>query len=140
MIRAPFFLDTCVPIYAAGAAHAYKEPCQRVLQAVAQGDLEAITDTEVIQEIAYRYHAIGRPEGLALAEDFLALMQDVRPVTRVEISRSLELQRVYPSLSPRDAIHVAVMLEAGIEKILSADRHFDGVKGIERMDPAEGRW
>ena len=140
MTRGPVFLDACVPIYAAGAEHAYKEPCRRVLQAVAQGDLEAITDTEVIQEIAYRYHAIGRPEGLALAEEFLALMQDVLPVTRADISRSLELQRAYPSLRPRDAIHVAVMLEAGVNRILTADRHFDEVKGVERVDPAEIRW
>jgi len=138
--RGPFFLDACVPIYAAGTEHDYKEPCRRVLQAVAQGDLDAITDTEVIQEIAYRYHAIGRPEGLALAEEFLALIQDVLPVTRADVCRFLELQRAYPSLRPRDAIHVATMLGSGVTLIVTADRHFDAVREVERVHPVDLRW
>jgi predicted nucleic acid-binding protein len=127
-------------MYAAGRAHRYKAPCRRMLEAVARGDVEAITDTEVIQEIAYRYHAIGRPEGLALAEEFLGLMPVVLPVTRADLGRSLELQRRYPSLRPRDAIHIAVMLEAGVNRILTADRHFDEVSEVERVDPADLRW
>jgi len=36
-----------VPMYAAGKLHPLKEPCQRVVLAVAKGELNAVTDTEV---------------------------------------------------------------------------------------------
>ena len=89
-----YFLDTCVPIYAAGRDHPYREPCVRIVLAVADGEIEAVTDAEVIQETAYRFHAIHRPtEGLKLAEAFLSLVEAVLPVTRREVARSLQLQR-----------------------------------------------
>jgi hypothetical protein len=135
---AAYFIDTCVPIYAAGKAHEYKEPCSRIILAIAQGEIEVVTDTEVIQEIAYRAHAIGQlKEGLRLAEEFLTLMATVLPVTREDMSRALKMQHHYASLPPRDAIHIAVMLRAGLRQIITADRHFDQVREIERIDPAE---
>jgi predicted nucleic acid-binding protein len=36
-------------------------------------------------------------------------------------------------LTARDAIHLAVMREHGIEVILSFDRHFDGLPGVSRL-------
>jgi predicted nucleic acid-binding protein len=32
------------------------------------------------------------------------------------------------------------MLEAGVNRILTADRHFDEVSEVERVDPADLRW
>ena len=137
----PYFLDTCIPIYAAGREHPYRQPCVQLVLAVAEGEIEAATDVEVIQEIVYRFHAIRRrPDGLKLAEDFLSLMENVLPVVRQDVARSLELQRAYPFLPPRDALHVAVMLGAGLEQIVSADRHFDRVKEVQRLDPASVQW
>lgn len=40
-----------------------------------------------------------------------------------------------PNLSPRDAIHIATMEAGGIRRILSTDRDFDCIEGIERIDP-----
>jgi len=108
---------------------------------VADGEIEAVTDAEVIQEIAYRFHAIHRrTEGLKLAEAFLSLVEAVLPVTRREVARSLQLQRTYSFLSPRDAIHVAVMEGAGLNRIVTADRHFDRVSEVERVDPTGLEW
>jgi len=137
----PYFLDTCIPIYAAGRDHAYKKPCARIVLAVAEREIEAITDAEVIQEIVHRSHSLRRrAEGLTLAEEFLALMDSVLPITRGDVIRSLGLQRAYPFLPPRDALHVAVMLGAGLDQIVTADRHFDKVEEIERVDPTRLRW
>ena len=137
----PHFLDTCVPIYAAGRDHPYREPCARIVLAVGEGEIEAVTDAEVIQEIAYRFHALRRrSQGPKLAEEFLSLMGSVLPVTREDVARSLELQRAYSFLPPRDAIHVAVMVGSGLETIVTADRHFDRVKEVERVDPARLEW
>jgi len=136
--RGRYFMDACVPIYAAGGEHPYKESCARIIMGIARREIEAATDTEVIQEVAYRFHAIGRrAEGLEVAEGVLSLMEEVLPVTRRDATRFLELQRSYPFLSTRDAVHVAVMMGAGLGLIISADRHFDGVPEVHRVDPLD---
>jgi predicted nucleic acid-binding protein len=47
------FLDTNVFLYAIGAQHPLKAAGQQVLERVGNGTLEAVTSTEVIQEILY---------------------------------------------------------------------------------------
>ena len=134
------FLDANVPIYAKGADHPLKQPCAEIVLAVANGVLRAVTDAEVIQELVHRFHAIGRQaEGIRLAEEFLAVMSHILPVTRLDAERSLRLLRDHPRLSPRDAIHAAVMLNHDLRYIISADTHFDQVPGVERIDPAAWR-
>ena len=41
----------------------------------------------------------------------------------------------YASLSPRDLIHLAVMLNHAIMEIITADTAFEAVEGIHRFDP-----
>lgn len=38
-----------------------------------------------------------------------------------------------------DAASAATALNRGIDKILSADRDFDGIPGLERIDPSDER-
>ena len=38
-------------------------------------------------------------------------------------------------LSARDAIHAAVVIEHGLEGIVSADHDFDRILGLVRFDP-----
>lgn len=137
----PFFLDANVPMYAAGKAHRYKDVCTGILIAVGAGDLEAVTDAEVVQEIAYREQAQHRPGGPTAAEEFLFLMQgSILPITEADMRRCLALMREYPSLLSRDAVHLAVMLNAGIERIITADQDFDKVREVVRIDPHDFRW
>ncbi len=42
-----------------------------------------------------------------------------------------------PGLHARDYIHIAVMLNNGLTRILSADVHFDLVDEIERIPPEQ---
>jgi predicted nucleic acid-binding protein len=136
--RPPYFLDANVPIYAAGSEHPYRECCARIIVAAARGDIDAVTDTEVIQEIAYRFHSVGRRAlGLQVAEDFLSVVAAVLPVTREDAARALQLLRARAFLLPRDAIHIAVMEAAGLHTIVTADRHFDRMPGLTRIDPSE---
>ena len=71
----PVFIDTNIPMYAAGAAHPLRAPAQRVIRAIAIGRLDAVTDAEVFQEILYRYIHIGhRTKGLAIFDQFHRIM------------------------------------------------------------------
>ena len=59
------------------------------------------------------------------------------PVTEADIRQALRLIPRYPSLKARDLLHVAVMLENGIDHILSTDTHFDRVAEVTRVDPRD---
>jgi len=132
------FVDTNVPMYAAGKAHPYKDACIQILHWIARGELLACTDAEVHQGIFHRYWPIGLlDKALQVSADFLDAVLDVLPVTVAEIKKIAELSQKYPRLTPRDCLHLAVMLNNGITEIISADRHFDDIEGITRLDPKE---
>ena len=44
------FVDTNIPIYAAGREHRYKQPYARIIRAIANEPEHFITDAEVLQE------------------------------------------------------------------------------------------
>jgi len=143
MSYSSYFLDACVPIYAAGGEHTYRQPCLSLMEAVAEGKIRVTTDSEVIQEIVYRYHSRRRrADGLRLAAQFLEAIGDdeVLPVTCADMVRAIELLHEHASLLPRDAVHVAVMQAAGVSRIITADRHFEQLPGLERVDPNDVKW
>ena len=128
------FLDTAVLMYAGGTSHAFQAPAQRIVRAVADGTLDAVTSAEVVQEILHRFVAIGRPElGARMARDVLDLFAPVLPVTHAVMDRMPELVERYPRLAARDLVHVATCLEAGIGAIVSADRGLDAVTELRRL-------
>ena len=132
------FLDTNIFLYAAGAPHPQKEPCVRVLRQLADGTLVGNTSTEVVQEIIYVLdRRQRRQDGIALARRVVALFSDILPVRQVEMVRACDLLDRRGTLSVRDAVHAATMLNHGLTTIISADLHFDSLQdeGIQRIDP-----
>lgn len=133
-----YFIDANIPMYAAGAEHALKAPCVAILESIAKGELKAVTDAEVVQEILHRYTALGRRNhAVEVCRLFLQFVPNVLPITRQIIERALEFHLQFSQLQARDSLHVAAMVEYKIARIISADRHFDGVPGIFRLDPTQ---
>jgi uncharacterized protein len=131
------FIDTAIVMYASGTEHPLREPCQRLLEEVADGRLEAVTSVEVVQEILHRFTALRRPGvGATMAQATLDLFAPVLPITHAVMRRMPDLIERYPGLAARDLVHVATCLEEGIADIVSPDRGFDSVPEINRIDPA----
>lgn len=128
------FIDSNVPMYLIGAEHPLRSRArERVEEAVAAGET-LCSDAEVLQEILHRYTSIGRPEfidpGFAA---LLGVVDVVFPIERADVERARRLMLNVKSLSARDALHVAVMQAHDVGQILSFDRGFDGIPGIERI-------
>ena len=131
-----FFIDASVFIYAAGKEHPYKEPCSEILKLIELHSIQSVISVEVIQEILHRSIRIGQKEdGIKSSRIAFAIMP-VEPLDAGDCVRALELLELY-SVDCRDAFHAAWMLRRGITSIISADKHFDRIKGIERIDPIE---
>lgn len=135
-----YFLDSDIFMYAAGREHSLKAPCVTVLHRVAREEIEAVTSTEVLQEILHRFDALRRSaEGVRLAR--LAVDQvggEVLPVALRDIRRACDIKdRLGTAVRSRDAVHAATMLNHGVTHLIGNDRHFDAIEGIRRVDPAD---
>ncbi|HSM56666.1 MAG TPA: type II toxin-antitoxin system VapC family toxin [Candidatus Sulfomarinibacteraceae bacterium] len=138
MSDSPFFLDVNVPMYAAGKAHRYKEPCVWILEQIASEQLSVATDTEVIQAVLYRYGALREWEAaVTVANSLLDLIPRILPVTVDDMQMAVRLFEYYApqGVKARNTIHAAVMTNNGLSTIISTDKHFELFPEVVRVDP-----
>lgn len=129
-----FFVDANAIIYSALEGPG-RDPCLRVLKAVAAGDAQGRTSPAVLEEVwhvALRRYP-GQLDGLV--ESALTIFSPLLPVTEEALRRALALGD--SGLGPNDKLHVGTCRMEGIEVVLSADRAFDQAEGIERVDPLD---
>jgi uncharacterized protein len=128
------FVDSNVPMYLVGAPHPHKSDAQRWLEKLMRGRERLVTDAEVLQEILHRYTAVNRRDAIQPAFDaLLGLADQVLAVELAHLQRAKEIVLGTLRLSARDAVHLAVMEQHGIERILTFDTAFDGFPGITRL-------
>ncbi len=133
------FVDSNIPMYLVGAAHPHKLDSQATLENAIGAGARLVTDAEVLQEICHRYAALGRREAIQPAFDaILGCVDEVFPVELEDVEAARDVILRYPKLSARDALHAAVMQRHGIARIMSFDRGFDSIPGIERIYAASG--
>ena len=127
-------VDSNIPMYLVGASHPHKSDAQRLLENLVSDRQRLVTDAEVLQEILHRYTAIDRRDAIQPAFDaLLGIVDEVLPVDRVATERAKDIVLGHRELSARDAVHLAVMSQHGIERILSFDSGFDGFPGVHRL-------
>ncbi len=127
-------VDSNIPMYLVGAPHPHKSDAQRLLERLVSERQRLVTDAEVLQEILHRYVAIDRRDAIQPAFDvLLGVVDQVLAVDQAAAERAKEIVLGHRHLSARDAVHVAVMEQHGIERILSFDSGFDGFPGIARL-------
>ena len=132
----PAFLDSNVFLYAVGAEHRLREPCRAVLRRVAGGDLEAVTSVEVVKEVVHVLTRRGRAKDAHhVGRNILSAFDSVLPVTKSTMAEAIDILDGGGELPVRDAVHAATMRHAGVTEIITADRDFDRVEGVRRVDP-----
>lgn len=128
------FIDSNVPMYLVGRAHPLKQAAGRLLDAAIMSEQRLVTSAEVLQEILHRYAAIDRRDAIQPAFDaLLNVVDEVMAVEEGDVMRARDLVLATTALSSRDALHVAVMVRAGISRIMTFDQGFDRVPGIQRL-------
>lgn len=123
-------------MYAAGAAHRYKAPCLQILALVETEQVTAVTSSEVLQELLYRYSHLKLTEkGIHLCRRILSFPIQILPVTAADVQQATEILEAAPGIKSRDAIHAATMLNNNLKIILTADKHFEQISSLNRLDP-----
>jgi hypothetical protein len=128
------FIDSNVPMYLVGASHPNRERAIKILTKLVREREHLITDVEVYQEILHRYTAINRHDAVDTAFRTLdAIAEEVLSFGLAEVREARRMIGLVPRISSRDALHVAVMRQAGGSRIFSFDHGFDSCPGIERL-------
>ncbi len=139
-MQEPVFLDSNVFMYAAGKRHPYKNPCLHILKDIETQALIGVVNTEIFQELLYRYSHIGLTDkGIQLCNEILMYPLKILPVTESDIRLAIELVEEYEAsgVTPRDAVHAAILKNNGIQELISADKDFDSFDFITRIDPKD---
>ena len=131
-------LDSNIFMYAGGASHPNKKPCLQLLERIASGDIDAVIDAEVLQEILHRYRSIDRWEdGCTVFELARQIVLIVVPITDEIMDLTLNIMKRYPELMARDALHAAAFQISGSDVFCSYDNDFDRISGLVRMKPED---
>ena len=121
-------------MYLIGSPSPQKTYAQRLLEKLVSERQRLVTDAEVFQEILHRYVSVNRRHDIQPAFDaLLKAVDDVFALERSTIERAKQIVLSYHRLSARDAVHLAVMEQHGIEQILTFDTGFDTFPGITRL-------
>lgn len=133
------YIDSNVLLYAVGEESPFREPCRRLLRHVASGDLAGETSILTVQEVVHHRQRRGDGAPASHGRDVLAICSATHPLDRSITLAALALMDGHPRLGTGDAIHAATALAHGMETLVSADGDFDGIAGIERVDPLDSK-
>ncbi|HEX4806496.1 MAG TPA: type II toxin-antitoxin system VapC family toxin [Conexibacter sp.] len=133
-----FLFDTNVFVYALGGPSPYREPCRAIVEHAAAGRIRGEASADLVREFVHqRMRQIGdRALAVAAARRVVALCR-LHDVRATDLTLALWLFETHERITARDATFAAVALNRGLDAILSADRDFDEVPGIERIDPRD---
>lgn len=128
------YIDSNIFIYAYLDTGEKREKSEQILKEISEG-ISAVTSTLTINEITWVIWKETGSREIAIEQALQTL--ELPNLTVLEVNSrdmyfSLNFMKKYPKLKPRNAIHLAVSLRAGVFRIASNDSDFDAVKEIER--------
>jgi predicted nucleic acid-binding protein len=131
-------LDTTVLVYAKGAAHPLRDPCRRLIAAIADGEIQATTTVEAIQEFVHvRARRRGRAEAVALGNDYSDLLSPLLTVAAEQLRQGLAIFEHSEQLGAFDAVLAASAIGAGATALISADSAFATIPTLAHVVPDE---
>jgi predicted nucleic acid-binding protein len=129
-----FFIDTNVFVYAVRESE-QQAGAAATLEALGAGRARAVTSTTVIEEL-WHLELSGRiPELAGGTEAMFTLLRPILSVTEKIVAAAFGVTA--HGLGANDRMHVATCQLNDIGTILTADKAFDGVPGLRRVDPAD---
>lgn len=131
-------LDTTVLVYAVGTEHQFREPCRRLIDAVAQGAVRATTTVEVIQEFAHvRARRRDRVDAQRLAHAYTDLLAPLLVVDEQALRAGLDMFADSADLGSFDAVLAAAARAVGASALVSVDRAFGEIAEVKHVMPTE---
>lgn len=128
------YLDSNVFIFAALDNGNKGEAARGILHNIVKGNL-VITSTLTIDEVIWVMWKETKDRESAIEQGLRILEFPNLKVVSVDpddVYFAINLMKKHQKLKPRDAIHLAVSIHAGVFRIVSDDSDFDDISEIER--------
>jgi len=133
-----FLFDTNVFVYALGGPSPYRESCRGIVEHAAAGRLDGEASADLVQELLHqRVRQTGDRAAAVETARRVQVLCRLHDVRESDVNLALWLFETHRCLTARDATFAAVALNRGVDAILSADRDFDELPGLERVDPRD---
>lgn len=128
------YLDANVFIYAALYEGPKAKRAVEVLRELIDGEQPAATSALTVDEVVWSVRQLGAHERSVPEGQRVLSIPNMRvlPATLETMRAALQLMEQVPQLKPRDAVHAATAIEAGIFTIVSDDGDFDKVPELRR--------
>lgn len=110
--------------------------CQIILEKIINKEVQGITSILTWDELVFILRKfIGKEIAISEGEKFMRFPNLIFVDAKKEIIQNAQKLIGKYNLQPRDTIHIATAIYAGIKEIISEDRDFDIVKEIKRISP-----
>jgi predicted nucleic acid-binding protein len=129
------FVDSNVFFYAKIMDKEYGRSSAEVLRKIQEGELTAATSVLVILEVANALKKFGLAKEVKdTVDSIFSLSMMIVNLDDSDTRNAIDIFHRH-RISPYDCAHVAVMKHAEISNIISADKDFEHIPGIQRRDP-----
>ncbi len=134
-------LDTNVLAYAVGRDHPLKPLCRRLVVAIENGQLDATTTTEVIQEFLHiRSRSRNREDAVRTATDFVNMLAPLIVTDEEDLRAGLRLFERHERLNAFDSVLAAAAIARDAEVLVSADVGFRSIPRLNHITPGTDRF
>jgi len=127
-----FFLDSTFLIFCIEKGSSFEATLEKVKSL---GNI--VMDVKTLQEVVYRYHLLGETKIGYENAMLLRSAAKVFPVQKVDLLLLDEWIEVFPNISPRELIHLAVMKNNSIDAIVSRPQskyeNFPNIKNLNLL-------
>jgi len=129
------YIDSNIFFYAKIMDRKYGKACADIIEKISEGEIEASISPLVILEVTNAMKKYGMRKDIKNEADaILSLDIEIFPIDSIVARLAMEIFEEV-GISPYDCTHIAVMKRYEIKRIFSADKEFDRVPGIKRIDP-----
>ena len=132
-----YLVDSGVWIGASNPKDGHHREAMAVLKAILKGELGKVLITDLIfdEVVTYIRRKVGRRQSIEAGR----MLLDSKHVEIIYIDEHIfnaayHMFERYPGLSFTDAASVAIMIDRGIQHIVSFDKGFDGIRDIVRLE------
>ena len=131
------YIDSNVFIFAATDKGKLGRDCREIINLITRQKITCAASFLIVDEVMWILKkSIGKESVVKITKDMLSL-----PIKLIEIDRSIiiRMMDIYEktTLDPRDAIHVSPMKEVGLSIMVSEDKDFDNISGVERISASK---
>jgi uncharacterized protein len=132
---AKYYVDSNVFFYSKIMDKKYGQSCSVIVRNIAAHQLQACISSLVVLEVANALRKYGRPADVA--PEVRAISTLAIETYQIDASDVREAAEIFEEIeiNPYDCLHATIMKRYSVNQMISADREFDKVHGIKRVDP-----